>query len=174
MTLLDYLNPVRALRMAQMGTLGLLAIYGEAAPLGLSPSASPSPDLLLCIVCYWSARRPDATPLLAVFLLGLARDLVTDMPVGAGALALVIVSEGIKTWRHQLARAGFFAEWLAAALAAFVATALPWLLVLITLAQPPYLTDVGNQILHTIAAYPIVMLLMRWVLRVSWKKAKAV
>ncbi|HUF57449.1 MAG TPA: hypothetical protein VMM55_12900, partial [Thermohalobaculum sp.] len=80
------LDVARLARTGLMSVLGLLAIYVEAAPLGIGPSAPPSPDLLLCVIVYWTARRPGSTPLLAVFALGLVRDLLTDVPTGAGAL----------------------------------------------------------------------------------------
>ena len=140
-------EPARAWRVALLMIVGMLAIYIEAAPLGVGSSAPPSPDLLLCVVVYWAARRPGSTPLLAVFALGLARDLVTDVPPGAGALALVLAAETIRSLHRRLARGSFLAEWLVLAAAAFGAAALMWLTVLVTLAQPPYLADLFHQCL---------------------------
>ena len=152
---------------ALMLTVGVLAIYVEAAPLGVGPAAPPSPDLLLCVVVYWAAHRPRATPLLAVFALGLVRDLLTDAPAGAGALALVLAAETVKAMRRRLARGSFLVEWLVLAGAALATAALMWLLVLLTFAQPPYLADLFHQSLYTAMIYPLLAFAFRYALRVS-------
>ena len=168
----DYLEPARLMRMALVLFLGVLAIYVEAAPLGVATGSPPSPDLLLCIVAYWSIRRPEAIPLPLVFLLGLMRDLLTDVPVGAGVLALVLISEGFKTWRRHLERTMFLTEWLAVAAASLAGSALVWLLIAITFAQPPYLTELLHQCLYTTMVYPFLVLVLRWGLRVGWNRTE--
>ncbi len=164
-----YPDPALIARMCLMLVLGMLAIYVAAAPLGIGPAAPPSPDLLLCVVVYWTARRPGATPLAAVFALGLVRDLMTDVPTGAGALGLVLVAEGVRRLRHRLARASFILEWLVLAGAALVSAALLWLLVALTLTQPPYAAVLFHQALYTAMAYPLVALVFRWGLRITWR-----
>ena len=168
MTLAALTNPARLARMVLMALLCLIAIYAEAAPLGLGPSAPPSPDLLLCVVVYWTVRRPEATPLLAIFALGLMRDFITDAPLGAGALSLVIVTEILKAQRRRVQRSGFYLEWIALGLAVLGATAFQWLLVVLTFMQPPYLMDLLHQCLYTVMVYPALALLFRWVLRITW------
>lgn len=170
MELAEYLSPARMARIALLMLLGLLAIYAEAAPLGIGATSRPSPDLLLCLVGYWALRRPGSTPIVAVFALGLARDLLTDVPVGAGALTLVIVAELLKTWRLPIARAVFPLEWATIAMAALCSALLQWVLVVITLAQPPYLMALFHQSLYTAAVYPIIVVFLRWGLRVTWRK----
>lgn len=166
-----YLDPARIARMCLVLVLGLLAIYVAAAPLGIGPEAPPSPDLLLCVVVFWTARRPGSTPLLAVFLLGLVRDLMTDVPTGAGALGLVLAAEVVRRLRHRLARSSFMLEWMVLAGTALGAAALLWLLVVLTLTQPPYAGALFHQALYTVMTYPLVALALRWGLRVRWPKA---
>lgn len=173
MTLLDQFSPSRLLQMALLSILGLLAIFLEALPLGLSAQSHPSPDLLLCVVAYWSIRRPGSAPALLIFVLGLARDLLTDVPVGAGVLSLLLVSEVLKLRRRRFARSNFAFEWISVTLAAVASAALHWFLVALTLAQPPYLVDVLNQSIYTMMAYPLLALFFRWGLQISWKRAGA-
>lgn len=173
MNLQEYLSAGRIARVALLFLLGLLAIYAEAAPLGLGATALPSPDILLCVVAYWAIRRPGSTPILGVFALGLVRDLLTDVPVGAGALSLVILTEVLKSQRLVLARSRFWLEWGAVALGALGTATLQWMLVVLTLAQPPYLVPIGQQILYTAALYPVIVLLLRWVFRISWRRREA-
>lgn len=169
----ELIDPGRLARIGAMLCLGLLAVSVEVAPLGIGPSAPPSPDLLLCVVVYWTVRRPGSTPLLAVFGLGLVRDLLTDVPTGAGALSLVLAAEGIRHVRLRLARSSFLVEWLALAAAAFGTAALLWVLVALTLTQPPYVVALAHQSLYTIMAYPLIVAAFRWCLRISWRKGAA-
>jgi hypothetical protein len=47
-----WFSPSRLFRTALLILLGLIAIFVEAAPLGLSADARPSPDLLFCVVGF--------------------------------------------------------------------------------------------------------------------------
>jgi len=169
----DILEPARLTRMVLVVLFGVLAIYVEAAPLGVGPDAPPSPDLLLCVVVFWSVRRPEAIPIPLVFALALMRDLLTDMPVGAGTLALVLISEVFKLRRRQLARAMFLREWVELAAASITGAMLVWVLVVLTLAQPPYLGDLLDQSLYTTMIYPVLVAVFRWGLRIGWSRVEA-
>ena len=173
MDLALWFSPPRLIRTALMLTLGLVAIFIEAAPLGLSADAYPSPDILFCVVAFWSTRRPEAAVLIAVFALGLIRDLMTDVPVGAGVLTLVLASEFLKALSQGLSRRSFAIEWLLLATVFALILLTQWLIVLILLAHPPYLADLGNQWFATMAFYPALALVLRWLFRVSWPKSKA-
>ena len=170
LTFREYFEPARFFRMAVVTVMGLLAIFVEAAPLGIAVGAPPSPDLLLCLVAYWSIRRPGSIPLFLVFSLGLVRDLLTDVPVGAGVLSLVLISEAFKTWRRSLARSIFLVEWIWVAAASVGGTILICVLMALTFAQPPYLIGLLHQCLYTAMVYPFLVLVLRWGLRVSWSR----
>lgn len=165
-----WFSPARLARTALLLALGLAAVFVEAAPLGLSADAFPSPDLLFIVVAYWSTRRPGAAPLLAIFALGLARDLLTDAPVGAGVLTLVFASEFLKTLGAGLSRRGFATEWLLLASVFAMVLLAQWLVVLILLAHPPYLIDLAYQWLLTMALYPVLAAVFRWLFRVGWRR----
>lgn len=172
MELSSWLSPARLAHLAFVLALALVAVSIEAAPLGHAANAWPSPDLVFCIVAYWSLRRPEAVPMLAVFALGLARDLLTDNPAGAGALTLVLAAEALKAAARPIARRGLAAEWAAVA-AAFAAVLLvQWLMVLLVLAHPPYLVELGRQWLITLALYPALAAIFRWLFRVRRQKAE--
>ena len=115
-------------------------------------------------------RRPEAATLLAVFALGLARDLLTDTPVGIGALTLVAASEYLRLLSPVVARRGFAAEWAVAALFLALVLALQWLSVLLLLAHPPYLTDLGLQWMGSVALYPLLALVLRGLFRIGGRK----
>lgn len=165
-----WFTPARLVRIVALTVLGLLAIFIEAAPVGLAPDAYPSPDLLFCLVAYWSVRRPGTAVLPVVWGLGVARDLLTDLPVGAGALGLVLVSRFLRSLGTGLARRGFLTEWalVATLLALFLVG--QWLLVVLLLSYPPYLLDLAYQWALTMALYPMVALVLRWLFRISWRR----
>ena len=172
MELSAWLSPARLAHVAFVLVLAFVAVSVEAAPLGFPADAWPSPDLVFCIVAYWSLRRPEAVPLLAVFAAGLARDLLTDAPVGAGALTLVLAAEGLKAAARAITRRGFGAELMAVA-GAFAAVLLAqWLMVLLVLAHPPYLVELGQQWLITIALYPVLAAVFRWLFQVRRARAE--
>jgi len=151
---------------------GMVAIFVEAAPLGLPANAWPSPDLVFCVVAYWSLRRPVAAAILAVFALGLVRDLLTDLPVGLGALCLVAASEYLRILSPRLARRSFLTEW--GVVASFLAAALllQWMMVVVLLAHPPFLSDLGEQWVITMALYPLLAGVLRYLFRIGWPKPK--
>jgi len=157
---------------ALLGAFGILAILAEAAPLGLAPTAQPSPDLLFGIIAYWAARRPDATPILLVATLGLLRDLLTDVPVGAGALTLTLASEFLRAQSGRLARTIYPFEWLIIAGVAAAMLLAQWAMVLVTLAQPPYLSYLAMQWIYTVSLIPVIALILRWLFGIRAKTAK--
>ena len=170
MEALQWFAPRRLIRILVLVCLGLGAIFVEAAPLGLSADAYPSPDLLFCIVAFWSTRRPYVTVLPAIFILGLTRDLITDAPVGAGLLTLVFASEFLKALSNGLARRSFVTEYLLIALVSGVMTLAQWGIVLVLLAHPPYLSDLIYQWAATMGAYLCIVTVLRWIFRMRWPK----
>jgi rod shape-determining protein MreD len=150
--------------------MGLAGLFLEAAPLGLAADARPSPDLVFLVVAFWSLRRPEIAALLAVYALGLTRDLLTDTPAGIGALTLLLASGYLKTMGPALARWRFVAEWFVVALTLLAVLVLQWLTVLVLLAHPPYLYDLGLQWLISMAIYPVQVLVLSWLFRIRWRK----
>jgi len=168
--MIGWLDIPRLMNIALMLAMGMAVLFLEAAPMGLAADARPSPDLVFLVVAYWSLRRPDVAVLIAVFALGLARDLLTDTPAGIGALSLVLAAEYLKMMAPLLARWRFVAEWFVVAMALLLTLALQWLSVLLLLAHPPYLSDLGWQWLASMALYPVLALVLRWLFRIGWRK----
>ena len=151
--------------------LGCLAVSLEAAPLGTDPLARPSPDLLFAVLAVWALRRAAAVPVPLVFALGLMRDMVTDLPVGLGALSLVAAIEILRARRRVMASRSFLAEWSLAAAVLAGMLAMQWTGVVVSFAQPPFLVDLLRQFAGTLAVYPVIALLAGSVLRRRWRAA---
>jgi len=166
-------SPPRLARILLLLLLGFFAISLEAAPMGLAADAWPSPDLLFLVVACFSARRPDATPLLAIASLGLVRDLVTDPPAGAGLLTLVLAAEFLKLVGPGLARRSFATEWALVASLLGLTLLAQWLVVLLLLAHPPYLVELMRQWAFSAALYPAVAFALRWLVGITWRRPAA-
>lgn len=160
----------RTIRLLLMIVLGLAAIAIEVAPLGHHPDAPPSPDLLFLVVAFFSIRRPGTAMLVAVFALGLIRDLLADLPVGAGALTLVVASEALKRLGPSIRRSGVILEVAAVAAAGLAMLLAQWLVVVLAVLPPPPLLLVLKQALVTVAVYPWLALAFRWLLGIGWRK----
>jgi len=163
----------RLLRMALLASLGTLAIFVEAAPIGVGAQATPSPDLLFCVTAAIAVRRPASAPLLIVLTLGLMRDLLTDLPVGMGALALVLGIEALRIRSVAMARRSLLTEWSLVSVVFLGILAMQWLALFITFVQPPYLFDLGRQWVATMLAYVPVVATVRWVFGIGWRRVPA-
>lgn len=149
-------------RMALLVLLGFLAILIEAAPLGIAPRSLPSPDLLALTVAIIAVRRPDAIALPVVFALGLTRDLVTDLPIGAGTLSLVLSAEAMRLMGVNLLRGSLAREAAVTAAVLFGMLALQYLLTLMLFVQPPYVMSVVRQWVISMTFWPLVLIVVRW------------
>lgn len=163
------LDATKITRMALLAAFAVLAVALEAAPVGLTATARPSPDLVFCVVAYFAVRRPSATPALLVFAIGLFRDLMTDVPPGLGAVSLVAAAEILRARAQPLSRQPIASEWGTIACVAVGMLAMQWLVLLLSFAQPPYLVDLGWQWFYTVLCHPLVSLILRWVVRLGWE-----
>ena len=156
----------RGLVLLAAAVAALLGLLAQMTPLGLPPGAWPAPDLVFCALAWTAVVRPDALPAWAVFALALIRDFVTGGPVGAEALALALSVEGLKAHARFQDRPALRADAMALAAAAAAALLLPWLLMKLSFAGGPPLTDLPPRWLATMAALPVVALLLRFGLRI--------
>ncbi|MEM6943565.1 MAG: hypothetical protein AAF565_07440, partial [Pseudomonadota bacterium] len=124
----------------------------------------PSPDLLALLVAVMAVRRPDSVAIPLICALGIMRDLLTDIPAGAGALGLIALSEALRTLSQPLSRGSLLREWIAVSAILFAMAAIQYILVLLTFSQPPYLLALARQWALTAAAWPLVFLLLRWLI----------
>ncbi len=132
----------------------VVALVLTAAPGLLGPV--PAPLFAVMVVYFWTVVRPSLMPPLAVFLAGLALDLLTWTPLGFWALGLLTASGaarvlrpyvlGADLWRRLAGIAGAVAAVAVAGLAAFGASARPvsvtWLQLL--------------QLILTVLTYPVL------------------
>lgn len=153
--------------MAALTALAWLALAAELAPLARGAWPLPGPDAVFCVAAFWVVRRPAEAPAFALFLLGLARDLVTGGPLGAGALGLLAATEVLRRNGAALRRRSFAVEWAAVAAAGALALALPAALVAASFAAAPEAGALAARAAATALAYAPLALLLRHGLRLA-------
>lgn len=144
---------------------GWLAILLELAPLGGRASATPSPDLLLCVAAFLVLRRPASTPASLVLILGLMRDLVGGDAVGLGALTLLGAVEVLRAYRERLLRRSFIYEVAAIAMATAAISVVQVAVLTLALTPSPALEILGLGALATVGAYVAIAAVFRFLLR---------
>jgi rod shape-determining protein MreD len=97
-------------------------------PFGFADQAALLPAVTVACVYFWSLFRPTGMPPPVVFLIGVLLDLLGYLPLGVGALTLLVVHGLVLRWRGVLSQLGFLPVWLAFAGFAAGASLLVWAL----------------------------------------------
>ena len=143
--------------------VGLAAalLFLRLLPLGGGTGSWPGPDLVLCLICAWTMRRPDYLPVGLVAAVVLAEDLILMRPPGLWTALVVLAAEFIRA-RVALTRELTFAvEWLLVAgimTAMFAAYRLIFVLAFLPQAGLGFAL---LQVLWSILSYPVVVVLSR-------------
>jgi rod shape-determining protein MreD len=152
----------RAAAPAALALLALLAIHLPMAPVSQAAERAATPDLLFALLAAWVLVRPETLPLVLVLGLGLLADVLLGRPLGLGALALVAATEVLRG-----RRAGFLAGWAAVAVLFAIVLAAASLVLALAFLPGPGLEVLARHWLATVAAYPVVALLVRGALRLG-------
>lgn len=138
-------------------------LFLRLLPLSEGP-AWPGPDMVLALVMAWVMRRPDQLAAPVIVLAVLIEDVMLMRPLGLWPLIVLLGSEAARLREHRWRDQNFMVEWLRVALL-MTAMMLGYRMVQIVFVLPvPALGHVVMQLLATIAAYPAVVLLARWLL----------
>ena len=140
---------------------GLAAIALSLAPINLAAEIVPTPHWLLAVLMFWTARRPQSTPPLLVFLLGALHDLVTDGPIGAEIFALLVSVEALRSISRLRPHQHFVVEWLRIAACALLFELIVRAILGVTLTPAPLFGEIALRYASTVAAYPLIVLFLR-------------
>lgn len=97
-------------------------------PFGIGDQAVLLPAVTLAAVYFWSLFRPSGLPPPIVMLIGVLLDLLGYLPIGSGALTLLLLHGAALRSRRSLAQQGFIVVWLAFIFLGTAASALLWAL----------------------------------------------
>lgn len=161
----------RITRTAVLALIGFGCILFAAVPLQPGAAQWPMPDLLMMLLYYWTLRRPDSTPMLLVFGLGIVADLILMRPVGLGALTLVMATELLRSQVRTLREVAFVVEWLTIALLVTTAMGMQMSLLWLSLGTLPKLGEVALYAATTILIYPVVAILCGGILGLRHRRS---
>lgn len=139
--------------------LGMTIVLMQLMPLEFTPRRLALPDFLIALTLVWAVRRPEYVPALAIAGMMLLADFLLLRPPGLLAALVLGGAEVLKSQSRGLRDQSFVMEWLSVAiliLGIFVAFRLVAAVLLVP--QAP-LTLTLIQMLGTILAYPLVVLL---------------
>lgn len=139
--------------------IALVVIFFQLLPLETLPRKWAPPDLIMGFAFVWSLRRPDFVPAFLLAAVLLLTDLLFHRPPGLLALLVVLACEVLKSRVFAQRETTFAAEWFEVALAVAAVTALDRILLNITGVAQAALTLTLIQMIMTIAAYPILVII---------------
>lgn len=142
-------------------------IFAQLVPLNLEPGGWAPPDLLLAVTVAWVARRPDYAPFYVVAVVFLLSDLLFQRPPGLWAALVLVMTEVIRTRALSIRNMPLALEWGSVAVGIVAITlANRVVLAIVMLPQAPLgLTLI--QMLMTIAAYPVVVIVAQYLFGVA-------
>ncbi|KPQ05189.1 MAG: rod shape-determining protein MreD [Rhodobacteraceae bacterium HLUCCA12] len=159
----------------RLDTLAFLALYLCIAaaivflrllPIDMSGNGLPWPDILLCLTMAWLLRRPAHLPAPVIGLVFLVEDLVTLRPPGLWALLVLAGSEFLRRRQSVVREINLALEWAMVA-GVMIAMTLANRLVLAIVMAPQAPLDLSLlKLAFTVAIYPVVVLVLHFVLRV--------
>lgn len=142
--------------------LGLL--FFRLLPLGSMAGELPGPDILLCIIFAWTMRRPEYLPALLIAGVVLLEDMILMRPPGLWTALVLLASEFVRARVALTRELSFGVEWLLVA-GLMVGMLLTYRIVFAMVLLPQAGFGFAMvQVLWSIACYPAVVALSRFVL----------
>lgn len=120
------------------------------------------PDWVLAVACAVVLRRPEYLPILLLAALVLLEDLLTVRPIGLWAALVLVVTEFLRARAAFSREVSLLGEWLLVALMIGFAFSANRLILGLFFVPQPALAPVVVQALATIAAYPLVLAVLRF------------
>lgn len=146
--------------------LALVWLFLRILPLNTLPAALPGPDLMLCLTFAWVLRRPAYMPALLVAAVFLIEDLMLWRPPGLWALLVVLGTEFLRSRQALLRELTFPAEWAMVAAVALALLVINRTVLFLLLVPQPGLGPALLQMILTLAAYPLVVIVSHVILKV--------
>ncbi len=146
--------------------LAFAVAFVQLLPLGGRAGHLAGPDLILCLTFAWVLRRPDYVPVAMVALVMLAADILFLRPPGLWAAFAVAGYEVLRSRAAVTRDRSFLLEWATVASVVVALTLLQFLVLTVFAVIRPVFGLVLAEMLATILAYPLVVLVSVRLLRV--------
>lgn len=152
---------------ALFGIMALVVIFAHLLPLDMEPTVWAAPDILLATTLAWVARRPDYAPFLLIVAIFFLTDLLFQRPPGLWVALVAILTEVLRARTHDIRNMPLMLEWgtVATGIVAITLANRALLTVAMTPQAPLGLTLI--QMVMTILAYPLVVLVAHFAFGVT-------
>ena len=144
--------------------LAMLILFLRILPLSQKAGALPGPDWLLTLTFAWVVRRQDYVPIWLIAGVFFAEDLITMRPPGLWCALVVMACEFMRMRALMVRELNFAAEWALISGLMLAILILYRLVFAITFLPQVTFGFALVQVLWSIAAYPLVVLITRYVL----------
>lgn len=124
-----------------------------------------APAFSFMAVFCWSLWRPELTPYVGIFVIGLFEDLLKGTPIGTTAVLLLVCAGFVRGQSGFLIGKGFEFTWLVFALCTLLALVVEWVMLSVafgTVLNP--LSAIFRSVL-TLVLFPLMSVLLFWVNR---------
>ena len=132
-------------------------------PLDFSVFNNIRPSIGLICVYFWMLHRPDLFNLWSVYFLGVIDDIISSAPFGSNIFAMLLLYVLITNTSRFFNAKPFVVTWYGFAVLSLVAMLGRWLVVSIYYSQFLPLLMMLFSYMVTIAAYPLLFLLLAFI-----------
>jgi rod shape-determining protein MreD len=139
------------------------AIIATLVPVGTAPGSIVGPNFVLISFAFWLIRRPSLVTPIAVFVIGAVLDCARAGPFGLELFVLLLVTQILRTYSERWPVYSLHDELLRFSLTAAAFEILCWSLLTVTFAQTPDLRVMIGRWAITVALYPPLMLVQKFV-----------
>ena len=136
-----------------------------AVPYGIPSLNKVMPLLPLLSVYFWAVHRPNLTPVIGHFVIGLLQDVLVGTPIGLSAAMFVGVHAAVDYQRAFFHGKTFWVLWFFFALLMTMVVFLSYVVVAIYNVAFGPISPVLLQLCLTIAFYPLLTRLFQWASR---------
>lgn len=141
----------------------LILLFISYVPLEFSLFNNIRPVVGMICVYYWMLHRPDLFNLWSVYTLGLIDDVISSSPFGSNIFALLLLYILINNTSKFFNAKPFVVTWYGFCLLSLVTLMARWLLVSVYYSQFLPLSMMLFAYLVTIAAYPLISLILAFI-----------
>lgn len=137
----------------------LLLLFMQLLPLDTVPKVWAAPELILAVTFAWVLRRPEYAPAILIALIFLLADLLLQRPPGLWAALVLVGSETLRARAPGLRDLTFPVEWLTVATTLVIMTLGYRVIHVVTVVDQAPLGLSLIQLVMTMIAYPVVVLI---------------
>lgn len=144
-----------------------LMIMYNLIPFNLTPDALPTGDIMFCVICILTIRRPEIVPFWIITLIYLGFDIFQMKALGVKTICVLIAAEILRLYRNIFRENPFFFEWLVISVAFLLVLIANEVILRLTIVPTPPISNLFWEFLFTILVYPIILFLMTYVLKIK-------